>query len=118
VSYKQEIVVLTAKEFRLLELFLRNPEFIFSRNHIIDRIWSVHDCPSQAAVTNLVKDLRRKLREAGMEEEIIETIRSMGYRLMTAPPEFAEMPISVVSDRLPQPVSHRAERQMVSASVG
>ena len=111
-------MVLTAKEFRLLELFLRNPEFIFSRNHIIDRIWSVHDCPSQAAVTNLVKDLRRKLREAGMEEEIIETIRSMGYRLMTAPPEFAEMPISVVSDRLPQPVSHRAERQMVSASVG
>lgn len=81
VTYQQQVIVLGPKEYSLLELFLRHPQRIFSRSSIIDRLWSVDDSPTDAAVTNLIKDLRRKLKVAGMTEELIETVYRLGYRL-------------------------------------
>ncbi|WP_088888756.1 response regulator transcription factor [Leptolyngbya ohadii] len=105
VTYKQCNVVLTPSEYRLLELFLRHPKRLLNRDEIIDRIWSMDGCPSQAAVTNLVKELRRKLKAAGMQEELLETVYGMGYRLMEAPTEFSEKSVPATatyshSDRL------------------
>lgn len=87
VTYLDEPVVLTPKEYELLELFLRNPKRIFSRSSIIDRLWSFESSPTEGAVTNLIKDLRRKLRAAGILEQAIETVYGLGYRLGTPPPE-------------------------------
>lgn len=83
VSYKQRNVVLSPLEYRLLELFLSHQNYLFSRHHIIDRIWPIDHSPSEATVTNLVKDLRRKLRAAGMKEEFIRTVHGMGYRVIS-----------------------------------
>ncbi|AFZ30825.1 response regulator receiver modulated diguanylate cyclase [Gloeocapsa sp. PCC 7428] len=85
VTYRQQIVVLSPKEYSLLELLLRYPQRIFSRSSIINHLWSIDDSPTDAAVTNLIKDLRRKLKTAGMHEELIETVYRLGYRLRTPP---------------------------------
>jgi DNA-binding response OmpR family regulator len=84
VSYKQQEITIRPKEYTLLELFLRNPQRIFSRNTIIDRLWSLDQSPTQAAVTTLIKDLRSRLKAAGITEEVIETVHGFGYRLKAA----------------------------------
>lgn len=81
---KQEIA-LTATEYNLLELFLRHPDRIFSRSAILDRLWNFDDAPTDRAIATYVKDLRKKLKAGGLNEDCIETIYGMGYRLKTAP---------------------------------
>ncbi|PMB46646.1 response regulator receiver protein [Fischerella thermalis CCMEE 5330] len=85
VTYQQQLINLSPREYSLLELFLRYPQRIFSRSAIIDHLWSIDESPTDAAVTNLIKDLRRKLKTAGMMEELIETVYRLGYRLKVAP---------------------------------
>jgi diguanylate cyclase (GGDEF)-like protein len=85
VTYLQRVIILSPKEYSLLELLLRHPQRIFSRSSIINHLWSIDDSPTDAAVTNLIKDLRRKLKSAGMQEELIETVYRLGYRLKAAP---------------------------------
>ncbi|PIG94571.1 response regulator [Gloeocapsopsis sp. IPPAS B-1203] len=85
VTYLQQVIILSPKEYSLLELLLRHPQRIFSRSSIINHLWSIDDSPTDAAVTNLIKDLRRKLKSAGMQEELIETVYRLGYRLKAAP---------------------------------
>jgi DNA-binding response OmpR family regulator/HPt (histidine-containing phosphotransfer) domain-containing protein len=85
VTYKGQLISLTPKEYSLLGLFLRNPQRIFSRSDIIDRLWSMDAIPSEATVTNLIKDLRHKLKAQGMSAEVLETVYGLGYRLKTPP---------------------------------
>ena len=85
VTYKQEEIAFRPKEYTLLELFMRHPQRIFSRNAIIDRLWSSDQSPTEAAVTTLIKDLRSRLKVAGITDEAIETIHGLGYRLKAAP---------------------------------
>ncbi|MDX2232723.1 MAG: response regulator [Leptolyngbyaceae cyanobacterium bins.349] len=89
VTYQQQPITLGPKEYSLLELFLRNPQRIFNRGAILDNLWTADDFPTENAVTNLIKDLRRKLKAAGMKEDLIETIYGLGYRLKLAPEEAA-----------------------------
>ncbi|MEH1909508.1 response regulator [Nostoc sp.] len=81
---KQEIP-LTATEYKLLELFLQNRDRIFSRAVILDRLWGFDDAPTENAVTTHIKDLRKKLKTAGLAEEFLETVYGMGYRIKPAP---------------------------------
>ncbi|MDM9383814.1 response regulator [Chlorogloeopsis sp. ULAP01] len=85
VTYQQQIITLSPKEYSLLELFLRHPQRIFSRSAIIDHLWSIDESPTDAAVTNLIKDLRRRLKSAGIMEDVIETVYRLGYRLRVPP---------------------------------
>lgn len=85
VTYNGHKLSLTPKEYKLLALFLRNPQRIFSRSAIIDRLWSIDVSPTEGAVTNLIKDLRQKLKTAGLTIDLLETVYGMGYRLKTPP---------------------------------
>lgn len=85
VSYKKQSLPLTPKEYSLLELFLRNPERVFNRSAIIDRLWSFTDPPAESAITTHIKDLRQKLKAGGMTADIIETVYGLGYRLKSPP---------------------------------
>lgn len=111
VTCGEHLLSLTPKEYSLLELFLRNPQRIFSRSAIIDRLWSLDDSPSEYAVTTHIKDLRQKLRASGVTEEIIETVYGLGYRLK-APPEQKNAQPAVHGSRLmvhseEQPMNHQ-----------
>lgn len=85
VTYSGQLLTLTAKEYGLLELFLRNPQRIFSRTAILDRLWEFDTSPNESAVTNHIKELRQKLKTAGMAIDPIETVYGLGYRLRSAP---------------------------------
>jgi DNA-binding response OmpR family regulator len=85
VTYKGQLISLTPKEYTLLELFLRNPQRVFSRCDIIDRLWSIDAIPSEGTVTNLIKDLRQKLKAQGMFADLLETVYGLGYRLKAPP---------------------------------
>lgn len=84
VSYQHTEISLTAKEYILLEFFLRHPQQVFSRNALIDHLWSMNESPAEGTVTNLIKDLRQKLKAAGLTQEVIETVYGLGYRLRAA----------------------------------
>ncbi|MBD1805972.1 response regulator [Microcoleus sp. FACHB-SPT15] len=89
VTFGEQLLSLTPKEYSLLELFLRNPQRVFSRSAIIDRLWSLGGSPAESAVTVHIKELRQKLKTGGMTEEIIETVYGLGYRLKSPPEEKA-----------------------------
>ena len=75
---------LTAKEYSLLELLLRNPHRIFNAGALLDRLWDSEEAPSENAVRAHVKGLRRKLKQAEVGDPI-ETVYGLGYRLREAP---------------------------------
>ncbi|AFZ35525.1 two component transcriptional regulator, winged helix family [Stanieria cyanosphaera PCC 7437] len=81
VTYNGQVLELTPKEFSLLELFLRSGKRVLSRQAIINNIWASEEPPSQEAVKAHIKYLRQKLKMAGAPQDIIETIRGVGYRL-------------------------------------
>ncbi|MEH2352713.1 response regulator [Nostoc sp.] len=85
VTCNEQEIPLTAKEYKLLELFLQNPDRIFSRAVIIDRLWEFDDTPTENAVTTHIKDLRKKLKTVGLAEDFLETVYGMGYRIKPAP---------------------------------
>ncbi len=79
VTARGKPVSLTTKEFMLLELFLRHPGQVLSREQITRQVWS-GDFEGDSNVLEVhVRNVRRKLAEAG-HEEAIETVRGAGYR--------------------------------------
>ncbi|NEO78209.1 response regulator [Moorena sp. SIO4G3] len=87
VSYDQELLHLTPKEYGLVELFLRNPHRIFSQSFLLDNLWSFEEPPTENAVRAHIKSLRRKLKQAGAKNDLIETVYGLGYRLRQPPEE-------------------------------
>jgi DNA-binding response OmpR family regulator len=81
VTYDGQLLRLTAKEYSLLELFLRNTQRIFSQSTLLDHLWSFEQAPSENTVRAHIKSLRHKLKQAGAEGDLIETIYGLGYRL-------------------------------------
>ncbi len=79
VSYQNQPIQLTAKEYSLLELFLRNPARVFSRSQILDRIWTLDDPPLEESVKAHIKGLRKKLKTTGVGNWI-ENVYGIGYR--------------------------------------
>jgi DNA-binding response OmpR family regulator len=71
-----EEVELTAKEFTLLETFLRHPGQVLSREQLLSHVWGYDFDPGSNVVDVYVGYLRRKLGS-----ERFETVRGMGYRL-------------------------------------
>ncbi|GHG34400.1 MULTISPECIES: response regulator transcription factor [Streptomyces] len=69
-------VDLTAREFVLLELFLRHPGQVLSREQILSHVWGYDFDPGSNIVDVYVRALRKKL---GAQR--LETVRGMGYRL-------------------------------------
>ncbi|MFF7853797.1 winged helix-turn-helix domain-containing protein [Streptomyces sp. NPDC007904] len=72
----ERTVDLTAREFVLLELFLRHPGQVLSREQILSHVWGYDFDPGSNIVDVYVRALRKKL---GAEQ--VETVRGMGYRL-------------------------------------
>ncbi len=82
VTYAGVELHLTAKEFSLLELFLRNNQRIFNRSAIVDQLWGADkEPPEEDTIKSHIKSLRRKLKAAGANYDFIETVYGMGYRL-------------------------------------
>jgi two-component system, OmpR family, copper resistance phosphate regulon response regulator CusR len=70
-------VSLTAREFSLLEVFLRHPGQVLSREQLLSRVWGYDFDPGSNIVDVYVRQLRSKV---GVRA--IETVRGAGYRLV------------------------------------
>ncbi|MEL6815746.1 MAG: response regulator [Cyanobacteria bacterium J06598_3] len=81
VTYQGKPVSLTAKEYSLLELFLRHSQQVFSATTLLDRVWSSEAFPSEATVRSHIRGLRRKLKGVGAAADLVETVHGLGYRL-------------------------------------
>ena len=73
-------VRLNNKEFQLIELFMRNPRFVFSTAHLMDKIWGQDSESDISVVWTYVGFLRKKLKELNADIEI-RTARGAGYFL-------------------------------------
>jgi two-component system response regulator MprA len=73
-------IMLTAKEYDLLELFMRHPRQVLTREVIFDRVWG-YDFGGESNVLEVyIRYLRQKL-EADSEPRLIHTVRGVGYVL-------------------------------------
>jgi DNA-binding response OmpR family regulator len=68
-------VDLSAREFALLEIFMRNPGQVLSREQLLDHVWGFDFDPGSNVVDVYVGYLRRKLGAGA-----VTTVRGMGYR--------------------------------------
>lgn len=77
---KGRAISLTAKEYDLLELFLRHPRQVLTREMIFDRVWG-YDFGGESNVLDVyIRYLRQKLELEG-ETRLIHTVRGVGYVL-------------------------------------
>ena len=73
-------IELTAKEFELLELFLRHPRQVLTRDVIYDRVWG-YDFGGESNIIEVYVRYLRQKTEAAQEPRLIHTVRGVGYVL-------------------------------------
>jgi DNA-binding response OmpR family regulator len=64
-----------------LETFMREPQRVFSKDDLIDRVWGYDSEVSQNCVETFVRYLRIKLNAAENDDPLIATLRGAGYTL-------------------------------------
>jgi DNA-binding response OmpR family regulator len=74
-------VALTAKEFDLLHELMRARGNVLTREFLMDKVWGYHGEATSRTLDTHVRRLREKLRDDG---ELVETVRSVGYRIVQA----------------------------------
>lgn len=76
VSFKGQTIELVKKEFDLLVLLAESPDKVFSRDEILNKVWGYDVYPTTRTVDTHIMLLRQKI-----SEQLIETVRAVGYRL-------------------------------------
>lgn len=71
---------LTAKEYALLEYLMRHPDQVLDREQISEHLWGFEFDSFSNVVDVHIKNLRKKLN-GRRKQDVIETVRGMGYRL-------------------------------------
>ncbi|WNZ25341.1 response regulator [Leptolyngbya sp. NK1-12] len=81
VTYNNQPLTLTTKEYDLLELLLRHSQQVLCSDEILDRLWSSEEFPAEATVRSHIRRLRHKLAAAGAPSDFISTMHGRGYYL-------------------------------------
>ncbi len=87
VTLDSELLDLTPTEFRLLECLVRQPGRAFSRKQLMEAAIGDGSVVLERTIDVHIKTLRQKLEKAGGERDLIETVRSVGYRFREDKPE-------------------------------
>jgi len=72
---------LTAREFDLLWFLATNPKRVFSRTHLLDRVWGDDGDRDSSTVTVHMRRLREKVERDPSQPRLLETVWGVGYRL-------------------------------------
>lgn len=78
VSFDGKPVILTLKEYDLLKLLMENQGYVFTRNSILSKVWSMDYEGETRTVDVHIGTLRTKLGKAG---SLIQTVRGVGYKM-------------------------------------
>jgi len=76
-----EVVAMPLREFELLELFLRHPGRVLTRNQILERLWGPDYEGDTKTLDVHVKRLRGRIEADASKPVLITTVRGLGYRL-------------------------------------
>ncbi|OOM77771.1 alkaline phosphatase synthesis transcriptional regulatory protein SphR [Clostridium sp. BL-8] len=88
VKKQNEAVSLTANEFKILIVFLSNPEKVFSREELVEKAFGIDYEGFDRTVDTYIKNIRQKIESNPKEPEYIVTVYGMGYKFN---PNFAEV---------------------------
>lgn len=81
VLVKDVYVPLTLKEFEMLHLFMQNPDNVYSREQLLERVWDIDYAGGTRTVDTHIKTLRLKLGKHAKEaSDYIQTVWGIGYR--------------------------------------
>ncbi len=78
---------LTLKEFEVLELLMRNPGQVLTRDILLTRVWGDDFFGDAKTLDVHVRRLRKKIEEDASQPKFIETVRGVGYRFEAEPAE-------------------------------
>ncbi len=81
VAYRDADVLLTRIEFDLLHALAAVPGRVLTRDQLLEKVWGSDFALTPRTVDSHVKAVRRKLEQAGAPDSLIETVRSVGFRL-------------------------------------
>ena len=81
VKINGNILDLTAKEYMILELLIKNQNKVFSKANIYESIWNEEYIGDDNAIKTHLSNLRNKLKKSNSDENYIETVWGLGYRL-------------------------------------
>lgn len=73
-------IQLTTKEYAILVFLAQNPNIVFTKEHIFDRIWGDEFCGDTATVPVHIQKIRKKIEKEPSNPEFIETLWGTGYR--------------------------------------
>src|SRR5262245_51734772 len=76
----ERAIELTAKEYELLELFMRHPRQVMTREGIFDRVWG-YDFGGESNIIEVYVRYLRQKTEANGEPRLVHTVRGVGYVL-------------------------------------
>ena len=81
-SFKDELIILTIKEFQLIKLFIQNPNKTMTREDIFSSVWGYDFLGETRTLDVHIKEVRQKLTKAGANPDLIQTIRGVGYKFV------------------------------------
>lgn len=77
----QKEVYLTKCEFELLKTLMEKPNQVFTKSVLFEKVWGDEDSADENTLNVHISKIRNKLKEKNQDEEYIETIWSVGYRM-------------------------------------
>jgi len=80
IHFKGTTLQLTAIEFNLFRLFYHNPRRIYSRQHIMDRVYQDYRVVSERTIDSHIRNLRLKLTQLSPDQDLIQSIYAVGYK--------------------------------------
>jgi DNA-binding response OmpR family regulator len=80
VTIDGEEIILTAKEFDTLWLLAQHPRQVFTRNHVLERVWGISDYIDPSTVTVHIRRLREKIEPVPSNPQHLITVWGVGYK--------------------------------------
>ncbi|MDF9763091.1 DNA-binding response OmpR family regulator [Peribacillus simplex] len=79
--YDSKTIPLTPKEFSMLCLFLKSPDQVYSRDHLLSTIWGFKTDTEDRTIDSHIRNIREKLRHAGFPvDQHLKTVWGIGYK--------------------------------------
>jgi DNA-binding response OmpR family regulator len=80
VTIDEREIILTAKEFDTLWLLAQHPRQVFTRNHVLERVWGISDYIDPSTVTVHIRRLREKIEPNPSDPQYLITVWGVGYK--------------------------------------
>ena len=85
VQRREQAVVLTTMEFKVLKFFVLNPNRVISRDELLNQVWGYDNYPCTRTVDNHVMRLRQKLESKSASPSHFRTVHGIGYKFLPEP---------------------------------